>query len=167
MDATWESLRTVVFDRDGALLSLAALTGALLLIVTVGAGWVADWWQRRPQKSGPSRWRAMWANMKPPYRPHKPGRTLATVAIVGWPVAFGTLQHDFRAATAAAAVATVATVSYLWRRVRWARWLERRETEVAEAVQTWATDTDRPALVGPVTVVMPRRFPNTEGMSGG
>jgi hypothetical protein len=163
MEATWESLRAIVFDRDGALLTVGALAGATVLVITAAAGALSDWWQHRPRTDSPSRWRAMWANMKPPYRPHRPGRTLAAVAAVGWPVAFGTLQHNFAIATTTAAVATAATVTYLWRRLRWARWLERRETEVAEAVQARAADTDRIRLVGPVTVVMPRRFPNTEG----
>ena len=163
MEAGWDTLRHVIFDRDGLALSIAALAGALVLIVTAVAGTVVDWWQRRDRKEGPSRWRAMLANMRPPYRPHKPGRLLAAVAVAGWPAAFYALTRDVQAATVLAAVALTATVADLARRWRWARWLERRERQAVAAIGN-----PEPArLTEPVTVVMPRKFPNLEGRQDG
>jgi MFS family permease len=177
----WASLRHVIFERDGLALTWAALGGALALLATVLGGMVADWWQHRHRREGPSRWRAMWANLKPPYRPHRPGRFGAYLAIVLWAWAFYSLLRDYTLALALALAATVATVVYLARRVRWARWLEQREAEVDAAVAARQADTDRlqwkPDLgriitvpgdlrqpVGPVTVICPRTFPNLKGV---
>jgi hypothetical protein len=176
----WSSIRHVIFERDGLALTWAAFGGAAALVASVVLGVVSDWWRRRQPSEGPSRWRAMLANMRPPYRPHRPGWPVPVTAAGLWATAVYTLTVEMRTAVALAAGAFVTTVVDLARRLRWARWLERREVEAAKAyaartaVPETADRTDevpqieaRTASLRPVTVIAPRRFPDMKGRTDG
>jgi hypothetical protein len=171
----WSSLRHVIFERDGLALTWAAFGGAAALVASVVLGAVSDWWHRRPPAEGPSRWRAMLANMRPPYRPHRPGWPVPVTAGGLWAGAFYALTVEVRTAVALAVGAFVTTVVDLARRLKWARWLERREVEAAEAYAARTAPSAAPPAPGvqpgrplrPVTVIAPRRFPDLKGRTDG